>query len=108
MNGETIWSAVLTTAEEFEELRRANRSDGVLTPEEDDAETAYLRSRLVAGIADCHETLAIVQVIGHRGPESPRAQRLLAARRKRLAEATPFPGDRFGLGDGDAVQLEAA
>lgn len=102
------WWRVVEAIEDHIDLEARNRADGVLTPEEDEAERRHIRLVVLGLAVDSADALSIAQAVARGGPESGHAARLLRDRARRLADPAPFPGDRFGLGDGDAVQLAEA
>jgi hypothetical protein len=105
---EPLWTRARAALGDHEEMRRRHRADGVVTPEEDRAEARHLRLVAVAAVESAADADDIAQAVRRGGPECQRARRLMRDRARRLGLPVPFPGDRFGLADGDAVQLEAA
>lgn len=102
------WWRAVEAAEAHEDLRRLHRADGRVTADEDAAERSHLRLVVLAAAVEAAECCEIGQAAMRVGPETPYVRRKLAARERRLAGVVPFPGDRYGAGEGDAVMQEVA
>lgn len=97
-----VWREAAEAAEEYQDMKRRHRADGVVCPAEDAAEVAYAELVLVPAVGNVASVLDFAVVAMRRGPESVRARELAADRRRWLARGVvAFPAGERGQGDDD-------
>ena len=77
------WWIVVEAIEGLQDMRKAHRADGEVTPEEDAIESSYIISTLLPAAVDSADCQSLAQAIARGGPESGYAQRMLTSRARR-------------------------
>lgn len=79
------WWQVVEALETLQDMRRAHRADGVVTPEEEAQEERFLVQVVMTTAVDSADCQSLAQAIARGGPESDHARRMLRSRERRVS-----------------------